>query len=55
MATSGTANDGLIYDALAGQYVYVWKTPKASAGKCFEFHLGLEDDTARTFRVQFTR
>ena len=35
------------------QYVYVWKTQKTYAGKCFVFELGLKDGTSHTFNVQF--
>ena len=52
---TGTANNGLIYDAASGQYNYVWKTEKAWAGKCFLFDLGLKDGTSHTFKVQFTK
>jgi len=42
-----TANSsGLIYDADAGQYVYVWKTPKTLDGKCYKFKLGLNDGSS---------
>jgi hypothetical protein len=50
-----TANNGLIYDASANQYNYVWKTDKTWAGKCFSFDLGLIDGTSHTFQVQFTK
>jgi hypothetical protein len=53
-ATS-TANNGLVYDATANQYNYVWKTEKGWAGKCFIFQLGLNDGTTHNFYVEFTR
>lgn len=49
------ANQGLVYDADAGQYVYVWKTAKTWAGKCFSFELGLRDGSTHTFLVNFTK
>jgi hypothetical protein len=52
---TGTANNGLVYDATANQYNYVWKTDKAWAGKCFTFELGLKDGSSHTFKVQFTK
>ncbi len=45
----------LSYDAVSGQYHYVWKTEKAWASKCFRFDLGLLDLSSRTFRVQFKK
>jgi hypothetical protein len=53
-ATS-TANNGLVYDATAGQYNYVWKTEKSWATKCFQFDLGLKDGSIHTFKVQFSK
>lgn len=52
-----TASGGstLTYDSVAHQYVYVWKTQKAWAGKCFTFDLGLKDGSSHTFNVQFTK
>jgi hypothetical protein len=46
---------GLTYDADADQYVYAWKTRKQWAGRCYEFDLGLNDDTSHTFKVSFRR
>jgi len=53
--TTSAGSSGLTYDPSAGQYVYVWKTNKSWAGKCYSFELGLIDDTSRTFFVQFFR
>jgi hypothetical protein len=52
-AVTTASNSGLTYDAVADQYVYVWKTSKAWAGKCYRFELGLNDGTSHTFDVQF--
>jgi len=51
--TVAASTSGLTYDPYADQYVYVWKTDKTWAGKCYRFELGLKDDTPRTFLVQF--
>lgn len=45
----------LTYDAVAGQYVYVWKTVKTWAGKCGTFALTLDDDTTHTAKFTFTK
>ena len=50
-----TANSKLIYDALANQYNYVWKTDKAWAGKCFRLDVKLNDDTTHSANFQFTK
>ena len=47
-----TSNSGLTYDASADQYTYVWKTSKSWAGKCYEFELGLNDDTSHVFEME---
>ena len=46
---------GLTYDPYTDQYVYVWKTNKAWAGKCYRFDLGLNDGSSHTFDVQFVK
>jgi hypothetical protein len=53
--TVTASQSGLIYDAGADQYTYVWKTNKASAGKCYRFELGLNDQSSRTFNVEFLK
>ena len=52
---TATANSKLIYDALASQYNYVWKTEKSWAGKCFRLDLKLIDDTTHSAYFNFTR
>jgi hypothetical protein len=51
--TVAASQSGLTYDVGADQYVYVWKTDKAWAGKCYRFDLGLNDQSSRTFNVEF--
>ena len=53
--TVTAGNSTLTYDALANQYIYVWKTEKAWAGTCRVFHLGLNDGTDRLAYFYFTR
>jgi hypothetical protein len=48
-----TSNSCLTYNTSADQYNYVWKTSKAWAGKCYQFALGLNDDTSHTFEMVF--
>lgn len=51
-----TANHGLVYDAVADQYNYVWKTDKGWAGKCFRLEVKLNDGTpAHTAIFKFTK
>lgn len=53
---AGTAgSSALTYDTAAHRYVYVWKTQKTYAGRCFAFDLGLVDGSSHTFRVQFPK
>ncbi len=53
--TVTASQSGLTYDASADKYIYVWKTSKASAGKCYRFDLGLNDQSSRAFNVEFMR
>ena len=53
--TVAASQSGLTYDASADQYIYVWKTNKAWAGKCYRFDLGLNDQSSRTFNVEFLK
>lgn len=45
----------LTYDAVADQYVYVWKTLKTWSGKCGTFGLTLDDGTTHTARFIFSK
>jgi hypothetical protein len=51
--TSGGST--LTYDAVAGQYVYVWKTEKSWAGSCRTLVVKLADGTVHTANFNFTR
>ena len=53
--TMNAGNSSLNYDPSLDQYVYAWKTSKGWAGKCYQFELGLIDDTSHTFNVQFVK
>lgn len=45
----------LSYDAVADQYVYVWKTQKAWAGKCGALTVTLNDGTSHTALFALTK
>jgi Chitobiase/beta-hexosaminidase C-terminal domain len=47
------SNGGLSYDALSGQYTYVWKTDKAWANQCRQLVIGLNDGTSRARALNF--
>jgi len=51
--TVTAGNSSLTYDAVAGQYVYVWKTDKAWVGSCRVLQVTLADDTPHTAYFQF--
>ncbi|MGC5172476.1 PxKF domain-containing protein [Microbacterium sp. DT81.1] len=53
--TVTAGGSSLAYDAVAGQYVYVWKTLKTWAGKCGTFQLTLDDGTSHTAKFLFTK
>jgi Domain of unknown function (DUF4082) len=53
--TVTAGGSSLSYDPYLDEYIYVWKTTKGWAGKCFQFDLGLNDDTSHTFDVQFVK
>lgn len=42
----------LRYDPRSKQYIYSCKTSRNWAGQCFQFDLGLNDDTTHVFNVQ---
>lgn len=51
--TVTAGNSSLTYDAVAGQYVYVWKTEKAWVGTCRVLQVTLADGTPHTAFFQF--
>ncbi len=53
--TVTAGGSSLSYDPYLDEYIYVWKTNKLWAGKCYQFDLGLNDDTSHTFNVQFVK
>ena len=50
-----TANSKLIYDALADQYNYVWKTDKNWAGRCYRLDVKLIDGTTHSALFKFSK
>jgi hypothetical protein len=50
-----TANNGLVYDPVANQYNYVWKTDKSWANKCVKFQMVLTDGTTHEAMFQFVK
>ena len=44
-----------MYDATAGQYVYVWKTDKLWAGTCRQFSVKLADGSVRSAQFKFSK
>ena len=53
--TVTAGGSSLSYDPIADQYVYVWKTDKAWAGKSGTFALKLADGTVHTARFSFKK
>ena len=53
--TVTAGGSSLSYDAVAGQYVYVWKTDKSWAGKCGTFALELDDGQTHTALFKFLK
>ena len=51
--TSTLSSSGLQYDAVTGQYTYVWKSDKAWAGQCRELVLRLKDGAERLANFKF--
>lgn len=47
------SKSGLSYDAVADQYVYVWKTDRAWSGTCRRLSIELADGTTHTALFQF--
>lgn len=54
-STVTAGSSSLSYDALADQYVYVWKTDKSWAGKCGTFSLKLVDGTTHSALFKFLK
>lgn len=52
---AATANNGLVYDAAANQYNYVWKTQSTWANSCRKFDLMLVDGTHHVAYFKFTK
>jgi hypothetical protein len=52
---SSTANQGLVYDATANQYNYVWKTVSSYANSCRMFDLQLNDGAHLIAYFKFTK
>lgn len=52
---AATANNGLVYDATANQYNYVWKTQTSYANSCRKFDLMLNDGTHHVAYFKFTK
>jgi hypothetical protein len=53
--TVTAGGSSLSYDALADQYVYVWKSDKAWAGTCRRLDVTLSDGTRHVAHFKFTR
>ena len=51
--TVTAGGSGLSYDALADQYVYVWKTEKSWANTCRQLQVTLNDGTSHTANFKF--
>ena len=53
--TVAAGGSSLSYDAVADQYVYVWKSDKAWAGTCRRLDVTLIDGTRHVAHFKFTR
>ena len=51
--TVNAGQSSLVYDAAAGQYVYVWKTDKNWVGKCRRLDVKLNDGTTHSAYFKF--
>ena len=52
---TASTTSGLKYDALAGQYVYNWKTESTLAGKCRQLVVKFQDGTVQRTSFRFTK
>jgi len=52
-STVTAGGSSLSYDALADQYVYVWKTEKSWANTCRQLQVTLNDGTSHTANFKF--
>lgn len=56
LASTSAGGSALTYDAGAGQYVYVWKTPSTSqVGTCASLVLRFTDTTERSAIFKFVK
>ena len=51
--TVTAGGSSLVYDAIEGQYVYVWKTAKTWATKCYQLEVKLIDGTSHYAKFTF--
>lgn len=54
-STVTAGNSSLSYDAVANQYIYVWKTDKAWATQCRQLRVKLADGTLHAANFKFTK
>jgi hypothetical protein len=50
--TTASGDSGLRFDPATNEYLYIWKTEKTQAGKCYIFLLNLND--GRQYRANFS-
>lgn len=53
--TVSAGSSGLVYDATAARYTYVWKTEKAWAGTCRQLSLPFVDGSTRVANFMFSK